>query len=55
MSYALSLVQKYKLQQGISDNEKDEILAALGEQTGTTYLTVFHTRSLMKKEKSATM
>ncbi|EKO89125.1 transglycosylase SLT domain protein [Leptospira interrogans serovar Grippotyphosa str. 2006006986] len=51
MGYALSLVQKYKFQQGIGENEKDEILAALGEQTGTTYLTVFHTRALMKKEK----
>ncbi|MCG6192826.1 lytic transglycosylase domain-containing protein [Leptospira sp. FAT2] len=51
MAYALSLVQRYKLQQGIGENEKEEILAALGEQTGTAYLTVFHTRSLMKKEK----
>ncbi|TGM95732.1 lytic transglycosylase domain-containing protein [Leptospira yasudae] len=51
MAYALSLVQRYKLQQGIGENEKEEILAALGEQTGTPYLTVFHTRSLMKKEK----
>ncbi|WP_061223561.1 lytic transglycosylase domain-containing protein [Leptospira weilii] len=51
MAYALSLVQKYKVQQGIGENEKEEILAALGEQTGTPYLTVFYTRSLMKKEK----
>ncbi|ALO27252.1 lytic transglycosylase domain-containing protein [Leptospira borgpetersenii] len=51
MAYALSLVQKYKVRQGIGENEKEEILAALGEQTGTPYLTVFYTRSLMKKEK----
>ncbi|XDD49226.1 transglycosylase SLT domain-containing protein [Leptospira sp. WS92.C1] len=51
MAHALSLVQRYKVQQGIGETEKEEILAALGEQTGTSYLTVFHTRSLMKKEK----
>ncbi|MDV6234675.1 lytic transglycosylase domain-containing protein [Leptospira ellisii] len=51
MAHALALVQKYKQQQGIGETEKEEILAALGEQTGTPYLTVFHTRSLMKKEK----
>ncbi|WP_061249303.1 lytic transglycosylase domain-containing protein [Leptospira alstonii] len=49
MAYALSLVQRYKVQLG--ETEKEEILAALGEQTGTPYLTVFHTRALMKKEK----
>lgn len=51
MAYALSLVQRYKVAQGIGETEKEEILAALGEQTGTPYLTVFHTRALMKKEK----
>ncbi|RHX87384.1 lytic transglycosylase domain-containing protein [Leptospira stimsonii] len=51
MGHALTLVQRYKLQQGIGETEKEEILAALGEQTGTYYLTVFHTRALMKKEK----
>lgn len=51
MAHALSLVQRYKIGQGIGETEKEEILAALGEQTGTPYLTVFHTRALMKKEK----
>ncbi|WP_039948506.1 lytic transglycosylase domain-containing protein [Leptospira fainei] len=51
MAYATALVDKYKSQNGIGDDERDEILAALGEATGNQYLTVFHIRNLMKKQR----
>lgn len=51
MAYASSLVDKYVLQTGTSEEEKDEIFAALGEVTGNQYLTVFHTRNLMKRRR----
>ncbi|EQA47239.1 transglycosylase SLT domain protein [Leptospira broomii serovar Hurstbridge str. 5399] len=51
MVYATSLVDKYKSQNGIGEDERDEILAALGEATGNQYLTVFHIRNLMKKQR----
>ncbi|TGM94893.1 lytic transglycosylase domain-containing protein [Leptospira licerasiae] len=51
MAHAGSLVDKFVLQTGTSEEEKDEILAALGEVTGNQYLTVFHTRNLMKRRR----
>ncbi|TGK00994.1 lytic transglycosylase domain-containing protein [Leptospira semungkisensis] len=51
MAYASSLVEKFAQQSGTSEEEKDEILAALGEVTGHQYLTVFHTRNLMKRRR----
>ncbi|MGJ4789962.1 lytic transglycosylase domain-containing protein [Leptospira koniambonensis] len=51
MAYASSLVDKFVLQTGTSEEEKDEIFAALGEVTGNQYLTVFHTRNLMKRRR----
>lgn len=51
MAFANSLVDKYALSSGTSEEEKDEILAALGELSGNQYLTVFHTRSLMKRRR----
>lgn len=51
MAYAYSLVEKYKSQNGTGEDEKEEILAALGELTGNQYLTVYHARNLMKKRR----
>ncbi|PKA16834.1 lytic transglycosylase domain-containing protein [Leptospira haakeii] len=51
MAHASSLVDKFVLQTGTSEEEKDEIFAALGEVTGNQYLTVFHTRNLMKRRR----
>ncbi|PJZ69230.1 transglycosylase [Leptospira perolatii] len=49
LGYGNLLVDRYKAASGIGEDEKEEILAALGEMTGNEYLTVYHTRSLMKK------
>ncbi len=51
MAFANSLVDKYAQTSGVSEEEKDEILAALGEVSGNQYLTVFHTRNLMKRRR----
>ncbi|TGK05196.1 lytic transglycosylase domain-containing protein [Leptospira langatensis] len=50
-AYASSLVDKFAQQSGLSEEEKDELFAALGEVTGHQYLTVFHTRNLMKRRR----
>lgn len=45
----LSLVNHYSLKEKISEEEKEEILVGIGDQSKNTYYTAFYTRSLLKR------
>jgi len=45
----LSLVHHYSLKEKLSEEEKEEILVGIGDQSKNTYYTAFYTRSLLKR------
>ncbi|TGN19921.1 lytic transglycosylase domain-containing protein [Leptospira idonii] len=48
-SLGLSLVHHYALKEKLSEEEKEEILVGIGDQSKNTYYTAFYTRSLLKR------